>query len=370
MHLRISQNAFLAALSRVGGVVETRTTMPILANVLIEADGDRASLFATDLETSVQSGCPAHVKTPGRITLSAKRLLDILREWNAEEIEIHAQEDGAVVLWSERSHFRIASLPPETFPNPQAIEGGILLSLSAEILCGLIRKTLFASGGNDLRYILNGLLFDCEGEHISVVAADGHRLAIVKTALPGTDTGNLQVVIPKKAISNTVHLLEEGIKGKWEGLPTLSLSKKQMTLQWGETLLISRAMDGTYPNYRNIIPAPPPQRVIFERDALIGALSRVLLLANERTYAIQFCLESGTLTLKSDAFDIGEATETLPTSYQGESLSVLFNARYLIDALNVQSTKEVALEFKDQASPWIMRDEATHFLTLIMPMRT
>ncbi|MBI3804029.1 MAG: DNA polymerase III subunit beta [Nitrospirae bacterium] len=374
MKIRIERRELLTGIQRVQGVVEKRNTMPILSHILMEAQRDKISLFATDLEIGIQGAYPAEIVEPGRLTFSARKLYEIVREFPEGKVEIASEPKNWVAIQSGRSHFRIVGLPPEEFPTPPNSDAETKIPLDAAILSDLIRRTLYASGENDARYILNGILVQVQLEEgggkkwiIRFVATDGHRLSLAEAPISvAGDFPEQNIIIPKKAILEIKRALDEGGES---GAPELAIGKNQLVFRQGTFILTSRLMEGNYPNYRQVIPAGNDKRVSVNREALEGGLRRVSLLAREKTNAVKFQLEKGKIQLSSNNPELGEADEEVTASFTGEGFSTGFNARYLLDALSVLEGEEATLEFKDALSPCLIKEEGKGFLAVVMPMR-
>ena len=373
MKIKIERKELLTGIQRVQGVVEKRNTMPILSHILMEAQREKISLFATDLEIGIQGTYPAEIIEPGRLTFSARKLYEIVREFPEGKVEITGEAKNWVVIQSGKSHFRIVGLPPEEFPTPPTSDAESKLPIDAAVLSDLIRRTLYASGENDARYILNGILVQFQEESgkkkvIRFVATDGHRLSLAETPVTA-DTGHLpeqNIIVPKKAILEIKKALDEGEDG---GAPELAIGKNQLVFRRGAFILTSRLMEGNYPNYRQVIPTGNDKRVSVNRAALEGGLRRVSLLAREKTNAVKFQLDNGRMLLSSNNPEMGEASEEVAASFAGEGFSTGFNARYLLDALSVLEGEEATLEFKDALSPCLIKEEGKGFLAVVMPMR-
>ena len=379
MKIRMNKKEILAAVGRVQGVVEKRNTMPILANILLRAEGHRISFFATDLEISIQGSCPAQVLEPGVVTLPARRMLDILRETTDDTIDLETSPPVAgadpdaprwILISSGRSRFKLPGLPPEDFPPPPIREGELALSLPSSTLLELFRKTAYATGISDTKYILSGLLIQAE-DRLRIVASDGHRLVVAEaeTANPQTEVRN--AIISKKAVAEIQKLLGEGEGG--DGAPTLYLSKWHASLQWGEVAITARLMEGTYPDYRKFIPMNNNRKIVATKTEIDGALRRVALLAREKTYSVRLDFDEsqgGRIVLTTHNSEFGEATEEIPAGFEGESVSAIFNAQYLREIIGAIDGKEVILEFKDGVSAFLIQEEAAGFLAVIMPMRS
>ncbi|MFQ5579756.1 MAG: DNA polymerase III subunit beta [Nitrospiria bacterium] len=372
MKIEINRKDLLTGIQRVQGVVEKRNTMPILAHILMETNDGEITLFATDLEIGIQGSYPAKTIKPGKMTFSARKLYEIIREFPEGPVTLTTQDNHWVVIESGKSYFKIVGLPPEEFPTSPPPDSQQKMLVDPSLFAGLIRRTLFASGENDTRYILNGLLLQLEKmkgkeQGIRFVATDGHRLALAEGSITGSkDSEERDVIIPKKAILEIRKALEEDEDGE---APELLIGKSQLVFRRGTFVLTSRLMEGNYPNYKQVIPKGNVKKVTIVKSDLEGGLRRVSILAREKTNAIKFSLQEGSVTLSSNNPEMGEASEEVTTSYKGEGLTTGFNARYFLDVLSVVEKDEVTLEFKDALSPCLIKEESNNFLAVIMPMR-
>jgi len=373
MKIRIARDELLTGLQRVQGIVEKRNTMPVLSNILLETKQDGVELVATDLEIGVRGHYKADVQQAGSVSLSARKLYELLKEVADGEITLATQENNWVQIQAGRSQFKIVGMAASEFPALPTIEREGRVAIPGSGLSSLIRKTLFAVGDNDARYILNGLLITLHSSEkkvtLKLVGTDGHRLAVAESDLTqsaGTDLPKeIKAIIPRKAAQEIRRLLEEE-----EGEPLLGFTKNLVTFQKSGLFLTSRVMEGTYPNYQQVIPKESAKKASIERTALESALRRVAVLSKDKTNAVKVILENGSITLHTSSPDVGEATEDLPAQYRGESLTTGFNARYLLDALAVMDGDSVNLEISSPLSPCVLRSEGDPgFLCVVMPMK-
>ncbi len=373
MKVRIARDELLTGLQRVQGVVEKRNTMPILSNILLEAKSDGVDILATDLEIGMRGLYKASVQESGSVTLSARKLYEILKELKDGEVELSVGDNNWVILQAGKSQFRIVGLPSSDFPALPAIEREGLIPLEGAGLVDLIRKTAFAVGDNDARYILNGLLVTLtvteKKTTLRLVGTDGHRLAVAEQEMggpPGKDgPREVKAIIPKKAAHEMRRLLEEG-----DGEPFIGFTKNVMIFRKSGLLLTSRLMEGNYPNYQQVIPKDQDRKVTLDRGELEGALRRVAVLSRDKTNAVKMSLSSGRVTLFSSNPDFGEATEELPAKYAGDSLTTGFNARYLLDVLGVVDGESVSLQMETALSPCLIREPNNpRFTCVVMPIK-
>jgi DNA polymerase-3 subunit beta len=379
MKLRIARDEMLMALQRVQGVVEKRNTMPQLSNILLEAKPEGVDVIATDLEIGMRALYKATVQEPGAITLSARKLFEILKELPDGEIELNVTENNWATIRSGKSQFKVVGLPSSEYPALPSIEREGLTPVTGAGLLELIRKTLFAVGDNDARYILNGLLVTLitseKKTTLRLVGTDGHRLAMAEqetAAAGGKDAAKdgpkeIKAIIPKKAAHEMKRLLEEG-----DGEPLIGFTKNLMVFRKSGLLLTSRLMEGNYPNYQQVIPKEKDQdkKVSVARTELEGALRRVAVLSRDKTNAVKVTLSVGKMTLYTSNPDFGEATEELAAQYKGETLTTGFNARYLLDVLAVMDGDAIAMQMDNPLSPCLIREPGNAgFTCVVMPIK-
>ncbi|MFQ5596493.1 MAG: DNA polymerase III subunit beta [Nitrospiria bacterium] len=372
MKAKIDRKRLLSGIQRVQGVVEKRNTMPILTHILMEAQGGQISFFATDLEVGLQGSFPAEIIEPGRITVSALKLYEMIREFPDGPVHIRDEANHWVVIESGKSHFRMVGLPPEEFPVLPPLDRTDWFEIDPTLFAGLIRRTFFATGDNAPQYVLNGLLVQVEKSAegkgiIRFIATDGHRLAVAEGEIRGGSAGYEEgIILPKKAILEMSRALDEG---ETVGAPEISIGENQWVYRWGNTVITSRIIEGEFPNYRQAIPSGNDIHVSMHKDHLEGALRRVSVLAREKTGAIKFSLEDGRILLSANNPEMGEAKEEINASFKGEGFTTGFNARYLLEALSALKGEETTLEFKDALSPCLIKENSEGFLAVIMPMR-
>ncbi|WP_447975202.1 DNA polymerase III subunit beta [Nitrospira sp. Kam-Ns4a] len=375
MKLRIARDELLTGLQRVQGVVEKRNTMPILSNILLEAKPEGVDILATDLEIGMRGLYKAIVEEPGSITLAARKLYEILKELPDGEIGLTVDENNWATIVAGKSQFKIVGLPSADYPAMPAIEREGLTPVEGAGLADLIRKTLFAVGDNDARYILNGLLVTIilaeKKTTLRLVGTDGHRLALAEqdVAAPPAKDGprEIKAIVPKKAAQEMRRLLEEG-----DGEPLLGFTKNLMIFRKSGLLLTSRLMEGNYPNYQQVIPKDrdPDKRATVARGEFEGALRRVSILSRDKTNAVKMTLARGRMTLFSSNPDFGEATEELAAQYHGEPLTTGFNARYLLDVLGIMDGDAVSLQMENPLSPCLIREPGNAgFTCVVMPVK-
>ena len=369
MELSVRRTDLLRELQLFQGIVERKNTIPILANVLIEASNDNdVLLIATDLEVGLRSRCPASVVKGGALTIPAKKLYEIVRALPDTDIRIQEGAKGAVKVAAEKFDSRMQTLPRADFPTLPEGGSAASVSLPRAVIREMVAKTQFAVTGEETRYFLNGALFILKPDTMSLVATDGHRLALVTSAREGGQSGDdIQAILPKKTLWELSRLLVDGDDDvKYE------CGENHLFFDVNGRQLISRIIDAQFPAYERVIPKQNDKKVEFERDRLTSAIKRVALLSSERSRAVKFQISKNKIDITSSSPEVGEATETLVVDYPGEAIEICFNAQYVLDFLNVAETDSVQLEFKDEMSQAVMRpvgSEGCDYTYVIMPMR-
>lgn len=365
MELVVHKNDLLRELQFFQGIVERKNTIPILANVLMEAKGEEVRFLATDLEVALRSKCNASVVKSGSVTLPAKKLYEIVKALPETDIRV-AEDKNGVKVAADRFDSRMQTLPREDFPTLPENSGTPNATLPRGALKEMVAKTQFAITGEDTRYFLNGAQFVLRPDSMSLVATDGHRLALVTAPRKGAEE-EIKAILPKKTLGELARLLGEG-----DGDITYQRGENHLFFDVAGRLLISRMIDGQFPAYERVIPKSNDKHIEFERDRLTNAVKRVALLSNERSRAVKFQIEKGKVDVTSSSPDLGEATETLTVDYSGTPLQICFNAQYVLDFLTAVSTDVVSLELKDDVSQAVMKPvgaEGYDYTYVIMPMR-
>lgn len=369
MEFTVRKFDLLQELTLIQGVVERKTTIPILANVLLEATEDRLRIVATDMEIGLKSTCPARVTASGSITLPAKRLYEIVRALPDKEIRFKQGESSWMTVTCGSSRFRMAGLPREDFPSlPETAKTGV--SLPAEILSRLIARTIYAISTEDSKYTFSGALLVLKPGSMTMVATDGHRLSYVEK--PHETDGlkeESKVLIPKKAMSELAKMIAED-----EGDAAIVFSRDESHLFFdrGDRVLISRVLSGQFPNWEAVIPRNNDRSFPIDRDEITAAIRRVAILADERSKSVRFALGKNSLEVSSSHSDLGDATETIEIAYTGEPFQIGFNFQYLVDFLTTVPENEVVFDFKDGESATQIRglpgdDYISRYI--VMPMR-
>jgi len=358
---RITKDKILAGLQNVQNVVSTRTTLPILSNVLVQAGTKGLDLTTTDLDVAVRCTVEAEVSKAGGTTLPARKLFSILKEVPAADIEIEVDDKNAASIRCGSSFYKIMGLPEEEFPRfPQA--EGKSLKIDQGVLRDMLRKTAYAVSSDETRYVLNGVYMAFKGDKLTVVATDGRRLALVEREMEVPKGTEAELILPTKAVGELQRLLSD------KGDVKLSVGENQIIFYLDGTTLASKLIEGTYPNFRQVIPAEAKERVPLERETLLGALHRASILASEKSQSVKLSFGKNNLTITATTPEVGEAKETLAINYKGKEITIAFNPQYMMDPLRNLDADEVFIELTDELSPGVIKVNEP-FLYVIMPMR-
>ncbi len=369
MEFTITRDELLQGLYLTQGIVERRTTIPILANVLIESDGEGVAIAATDQEVGVRRRCTAKVKKKGALTASARKLYEIVRECPDGAIVLRSLENNWIEISADRSRFKIVGLDPKEFPampSPGQERDRQTIAVSSEVLREMIGRTAFAVSADDTRLNLSGIFFERpEAGKLRMVATDGHRLSLITRAVDGGTPGG-GIIIPRKGVAEISKVIETG-----DEPVTVSIQNGVVHATRGQVELSMRLVEGEFPDYNQVIPQKSERRMGVGVDALLAALRRVSIVSSERTRGVKLQIDAGKLEISSINPDVGEASEELAVDYAAESLSIGFNAKYIMDILGVlPESSQVEVGFNDEVSPGVIRCPTDpDFLYVVMPMR-
>lgn len=369
MEFTVKKFEILREVGLTQGVVEKKTTIPILANLLMDASGESLSLAATDLELGIKTSCRAKVKKEGSITTPAKSFLDIIRSLPDADIKINTLENDRVQITCASASFRIVGLPNDNFPTLPDLKES-LVDIPAPVLLNLINKTIFAIASEESRYTLNGALLLIKPLSVTMVSTDGHRLAHIEKQVNFEHLNNeIRVLIPKKALAELQRLLAEA---EDEDLVSFGKDATHLFFRLQNRLMISRMLTGQFPNYDAVLPKENNKSIILNREEIGSAIKRVSLLADDKSRAIRILLDNNKIEISSSNTDLGDAKETLDTNYAGTPLQIGFNCQYLLDFLSVTEDTSVSFDFKDEQSAGQLRpatEEDYHYRYIVMPMR-
>lgn len=362
MKFQIERDVFQEALSQVQHVVSTKTTLPILSNVLIEASESGLKLSTTNLDVAIAVTIPANVEAPGQTTLPARRLGTIVRELAGSEVQISVDEGNTASVKSGPSFFKILGLSESEFPKIGEFEDAKEFSIDQRLIRDALRKTAYAISTDETRYVLNGVNCVIGDGNLTLVATDGRRLAMVEQNLELPESDNTAVIIPTKAVVELQRLLGD------EGEMTVQLTSSQAAFTLNNSFLVTKLIEGNYPNYKQVIPGEAKYRIPIEREVLHNAVKRVAILVNEKTNSIKFTFGDSLLTISTNSPEVGEAKESLDIKYDGPEMALAFNPEFVMAPLRNLDQDEVFLELIDDASPGVIKIDEP-FLYVIMPMR-
>ncbi len=369
MEITVSKFELLRELTATQGVVERKTTIPILSNYLFEAAGDKLSLTATDLDLSLRTSCNAKVKKEGACTIPARKLYDYVKLLPDADITIRLLENHWVSIRCGRSNTKMVGMARSNFPGLPVFPSAGVIKIPAAVLRSMIAKTGFAIASEESRYTLNGALMVLKPESITMVATDGHRLAHVERAGEKFEgvSGEMKTLIPKKAMDELKSLLDSEVE-------TIDFAKDESTLFFrvGPRLLTSRQLTGQFPNYEAVLPKDVSKSITLQGEELGAAIARVAQFADERSRAVRLRLEKGELKLSASSTETGESEDSIEIAYDGEPMAIGFNAQYLIDFIKATGSCEVKLELKDAQSAGQLRPaegEDYKYRYIVMPMR-
>ncbi len=366
MKLSISRDQLLKPLQQVSGVVEKRQTLPVLANVLMVVDGGKLALTGTDLEVELIARTDlAGEFGDGEITVPARKLLDICKSLPASA-EIELKQDGQKLsLKSGKSRFSLATLPANEFPNLEEGVGAYSLTITQKALKQLIEKTAFAMAQQDVRYYLNGMLFEVTAGRLRTVATDGHRLAMCDAEAQTEAVERTQVIVPRKGVHELARLLNDD-----EGLVTITLGSNHIRATVGNVTFTSKLIDGKFPDYERVLPKGGDKTVLANREELRQSLTRAAILSNEKFRGIRLQLTPDLLRIQANNPDQEEAEEDVTVEYNGASLEIGFNVQYLMDVLGVLENATAKFTLGDSNSSALIQDgEGGSSVYVVMPMR-
>jgi DNA polymerase-3 subunit beta len=362
MKFSATKEKLLEGLQQVQNVVSTRTTLPILSNVLLQAKGSEVHLTTTDLDVGVRGAFEASVEKDGATTLPARRLFTIIRELPSSEVSIEVDGKNAASIRSGQSFFKILGLPEEEFPPLPKFENANNVAIPQKALRDGLKKTSYAISTDETRYVLNGLLFSFKENKLTLVATDGRRLAMVDIELEFPKSHEADIIVPTKAVTELGRLLTE------DGEVKVSVGSGQIAFELNNTLLVSKLIEGNYPNYKQVIPTETKERVTLERETFLNSLRRVSLLASDKSNSIKLNFSKNNIDITANTPEVGEAKESLPVSYKGREFSIAFNPEFLMAPLRALAEDEVFLDLIDEMSPGVLKIQ-TPFLYVLMPMR-
>lgn len=362
MKFRIARDAFLDSLQQVQHVVSTRTTLPILSNVLIEASGGTLRLTTTDLDVGVSGTVEAEVSKEGSTTMPVKRLVSIIRELPNAEVEVAVDAKDVASITCGPSFFKIIGLEHVEFPPLPDFKEAREYKIPQGLLRESLKRTSYAISNDETRYVLNGIFTAFKEGKLTLVATDGRRLAMVENDLEFPASHETDFIVPTKAVQELQRLLGD------EGDAVARLGENQIVFEIGSSIVVSKLIEGNYPNYRQVIPGEAKETLKLGREALLETARRVSLLSSEKSNSVKLVVSEGGIDLTANSPDIGEAKESMPVNYEGKEMAIAFNPEFLMAPLRNLEDEEVQLDLIDEMSPGVLRGSGS-FLYVLMPMR-
>jgi DNA polymerase-3 subunit beta len=374
MKFTINRDHFVTGLQQVLGVVSTRATMPILGNVLIQAEGEHLSLTTTNLDMGIRCLIKAKIEAEGGITLPVRKLATIIKSLPNTEVQVDASSGNQAKLSSGGSQFRIMGIAQSEFPPLPTFEDQHAYTLQQGALQKLLRSVAYAQSADENRYILNGVYFIFESEKLTLVATDGRRLALMSQELEGTDAAEGHLILPAKTVTELQRLLGQG------DLVKITFNDRQVAFtihldegaaEGGLTdsiYLVSKIVEGNYPNYKQVIPQETDNRIKIERELVADSVQRASLMTSDKNHSVKLKLSSNLLEISGSSPEYGESHESMAIAYEGPEVQVAFNPSFLLDPLKALSHDELYFEFKDELSPGVFKT-LENFLCVIMPLR-
>ena len=367
MNFSIAKDQLIHGLQSVQNVVSTRTTLPILSNVLLRAEDNRLELTATDLDVTITCSVEANVKGKGSTTIPVKKLFGVVRELGSPEIEMETDDKNASSIRAGSSFYKINGLNADEFPPIQQFKESKKIVLPQEKVKSMLKKTSFAISTDESRYVLNGIFIILKEHKMTMVATDGRRLAMVDEEVDLPETSQGEFIVPTKAVNELSRLLQD--KGEVE----IKFTENQVAFTLKDDkgfsiLIISKLVEGNYPNYRQVIPAETKERIALQREEFLHAVKRAELMTSDKSNSVKLAFTKNNLAITANSPEVGEARESLAINYKGKDIAIAFNPAYVIEPLNALSDDEVFIELIDELSPGVLKINGP-FLYVVMPMR-
>jgi len=361
MKIEVAKDILLSGIQKVQNIISTRSTLPILSNILIEAQQGKLKLTATDLNIGIVCVIPVDTQEPGAITIPAKRFGDIIKELSDDSVNINTKKNNLITIETKSCQFKIMGLPYEDFPKlPEFKEGGVI-KLEQSTLKEMLCLTSFAVSLDETRYILNGILFKINQNNLTFVATDGKRLAAIERKLKHNTEKDIQIIVPLKTIQELNRNLQE------EGELSMLLSNNQVLFDLGSAVIISRLIEGEFPDYQQVIPPASENKINIHREQFLLAIRRAALLSTPDYQAVKLEVFKNKLVVSKSTPDIGESREEVTIEYQGKELAIGFNPNYLIDVLKNLKEEKIEFELTDTEKPGVVR--LGGYVYIVLPMR-
>lgn len=362
MKFQTEKEPLLKAIQTLQNVISVKATLPILSNFLIETQKGKIHMAATDLDVGISLNLPVEIIEEGSITVPAKRFSDIIRDLPEGQVSITVRKNNSIFIEAERCFFKLMGLPKEEFPKLPKLHEKESITLNQQLLKNMLNLTFFAASRDETRYILNGVLFVAKGKSVRLVATDGRRLALIEKELELPAEFKKEVIIPIKAVHELTRSLGD------EGLVKIAFSENQISFQFENTTIVSRLIEGQFPNYEQVIPKGSKGKIVIDREKFLWAAKRVSILTSPDSQSIKLDLFKDKLIFSKNSPDMGEAREEINIEHKGEEFSVGFNPQYLIDVLKNLKDQDVSLELSGPESPGVIRAQQD-YVYIVLPMQ-
>lgn len=365
MNFICKKNEILYGVQTVINAVSSRNTLPILSNILFETNKNAIKLSATDLEVSIICKIPAMVSAEGSITIPAKKIFDIIRELPDKDIALKVTENNLITITCEKSIFKINGLSKDEYPLLPKIKGEDGVNIPQASLQDMIKKVIFSVSTDETRYVLNGVLIFLENDKIRMVSTDGHRLSFFEQTLKTSTMQKINHIVPAKAFQELMKILSV------EGELNIQLNENQIIFSTPSIILMSRLIEGQFPNYEQVIPKNSDKKIICNTEQFMSATRRVALMASDKSNSVKFAFGKDHILISANTPEVGEAQEEIEINYSGENLTVAYNAKYILDVMKNIGTSEFSLELTSNLNPGIFKplNDNILYLCVIMPMR-
>jgi DNA polymerase III subunit beta len=367
MKLEVDKRELLSLIGKTQNIVEKKNTMPVLVNILLEAENDCLKVFATDLEVSLTDKIKVKVQQAGKVAISAKALYEISKELSEGPITLIKKENNWLEIKQGKYTSKIVGISADEYPIFPTYNSQDFIRIDAPVLKEMIDKTIYSISNDETRYHLNGVFFELNPQSgLKMVATDGHRMSLITKNSHEMKVVNTQgVIIPRKGLHEIKKILE-GIEVPID----IAIEGSQFILKYADAILMIRLIEGKYPNYQQFIPQKLPQKIILNREAFLTSLKRVSLLANAKSKAVLLNLSQGKMEISSNNPELGDAKEEIEITYEGSDIKIGFNAKYVTDVLTSMSQEKIDFEFNDHISPGLIKPHNdSSYICVVMPMR-
>jgi len=363
MEIKVSKENLVEGIQVVQNAVSQKSSLPILSNVLLEAENNQLRLTATDLDIGICATIEASIEEAGAITIPARKFFDIIKSLPENtEISLSMKKNNFVVIKNKKAQFKIIGLPKEEFPQLPLFKDKDAITINQKALKEIFTLTDFAISRDDTRFVLNGILFGVKGENIIVVATDGRRLAAMKKKLDKKTIVEREVIIPTKTVQEVKRMLQD------EGDVQIKFSDNQVSFSFGNSFILSRLIEGEYPNYKNVIPKENENKLKISREEFLSATRRADIFTDQDSMAIKVSIKKKKMTISKNTPYLGEAKEEIDIEYDGEDIDIGFNPKYLIDVLKNLQDNEIELELIDSNKPGVVR-KGEEYTYVVLPMQ-